>query len=170
MKPLVQYGLIVYDCTSYNQLKPIFLVQKNASRLIFFKKRCFHTEMLFKIAKVKSIYDLYIAELLLFSIKSVCGKHYIQEFNNMFVRRQVTAMPTRSVTSGCFQLLDCRSLVNKNSILHRGAVLLNFLIANGINLSSDKCQEGQYFEKVLKESTKLLSERSYHKTLFKQNV
>ena len=94
----------------------------------------------------------------------------IQDFNNMFVRRQVTAMPTRSVTSGCFQLLDCRSLVNKYSILHRGAVLLNFLIANGINLSSDKCQEGQYFKKVLKESTKLLFERSYHKTLFKQNV
>ena len=80
MKPLVQYGLIVYGCTSYNQLKPIFLFQKNALRLIFFKNRYFHSQTLFKIAKIKNIYDLYISELSLFSIKSVCGKHSYSRF------------------------------------------------------------------------------------------
>ena len=37
IRSIIQYGILVYGCTSYNALLPFFELQKKIIRLIFFE-------------------------------------------------------------------------------------------------------------------------------------
>ena len=38
IRSIIEYGLLIYGCTSFNQLNPILILQKKIIRLMFFKK------------------------------------------------------------------------------------------------------------------------------------
>ena len=39
-QPIIQYGLLVSGCTSYNELEPILKLQKKFLKFIYFRNRC----------------------------------------------------------------------------------------------------------------------------------
>ena len=47
MKPIIQYGLLIYGCTRKSVLNDIFLVQKKILRITYFKNRRYPSDELF---------------------------------------------------------------------------------------------------------------------------
>ena len=70
MKPIIQYGLLIYGCTRKSVLNDIFLVQKKILRITYFKNRRYPSDELFKRSKIMNVFDLYVFELLKFAVRS----------------------------------------------------------------------------------------------------
>ena len=67
IKPVIQYGVLIYGCILRNRLLPIYLQQKKLLRLIFLKSSRYHSSSLFEDSGIQNIYDIYTFELLKFS-------------------------------------------------------------------------------------------------------
>ena len=85
IKPVIQYDVLIYGCTSRNRLLPINLQQKKLLRLIFFKRSRYHTSSLFEDSGIQNIYVIYTFELLKFCLfyqaiaTDLLPKQYLQK-------------------------------------------------------------------------------------------
>ena len=75
IKPIIQYGLLIYGCVSFNALQPLVLLQKNFLRLILFRKSTENVTHFFEKYKVLTAHELHIYELLKFVMKSINKMH-----------------------------------------------------------------------------------------------
>ena len=85
IKPVIQYGVLIYGCTSRNCSLPIYLKQKKLLRLIFFKSSRYHSSSLFEDSGIQNIYVIYTFELLKFCLfyqaiaTDLLPKQYLQK-------------------------------------------------------------------------------------------
>ena len=84
IKPIIQYGILVYGCCSYSSLEPIFILQKKILKFIYFRKRRDTCSDIFNDNKILTVFELYIYELLKFVLRSVIRAHTQDFLNNMF--------------------------------------------------------------------------------------
>ena len=84
IKPIIQYGVLIYGCLSFNSLQPLVLLQKQILRLILFQKYTENVTQFFEKYKVLTAHKLLIYELLKFVIKSVNKMHTDTYLNKSF--------------------------------------------------------------------------------------
>ena len=70
IKSIIQYGILVYGCTSFSNLSPIFSLQKKIFRLMFFRKNLDSIQDVFLEYKILTVHELHIYELLKFVLRS----------------------------------------------------------------------------------------------------
>ena len=143
IKPIIQYGVLVYGCTTYNNLMPIFLQQKKIIRLILRKRKSESVYDDFFRLKILSVFELHAYDLLKFTLRCVNKQHSDQDMNELFVRKTVNRS-TRSSNKGYLVIPNCRNNLQRHSIQCRGAKLVNFLLRNDIlNSEYDKLSENE---------------------------
>ena len=71
VKPIVQYGILVYGCTSFTVLEPILAMQRKILQLIYFKSKHESVSKVFEDLKILAVQELYVYELIKFVCKSV---------------------------------------------------------------------------------------------------
>ena len=122
---IIQYGVLIFGCTSYSMLEPIFRLQKKILKLIYFRKFSDSSSDLFVKHKILNVYQLHIYELLKFVLKSLCKLHQEPQLNDMFtfVERRIT----RSSAKPLLNEPICRRQIEKRSIKARASKLFNAL-------------------------------------------
>ena len=140
MKPIIQYGLLIYGCTTKSRLRNIFLVQKKVLRLIFFKSRRYPSEELFERSGIMNVYNLYVFELLKYAVNATRGT-FDEHVGSLFTHK-ASLISTRSVVSNMFHIPHLRLEINRQSLKYRGTLLLNHLLRKKLlPLNFEKCKE-----------------------------
>ena len=126
MKPIIQYGLLIYGCTRKSVLNDIFLVQKKILRITYFKNRRYPSDELFERSEIMNVFDLYVFELLKFAVRS-SRESQLHNIKSVFIHKNSLVF-TRSVSSNMFYVPEARTQVSRQSLKYRGTVLLNHLL------------------------------------------
>ena len=147
VKPIIQYGILVYGCTSLNALKPIHILQKKILRTIYFMKKDEHVGNLFVQNKILSVYELYIYELLKCVLRSAGKLHSEEYMNNLFQYKENPRL-TRSAQKNLLKLPSKSNRFKKCSLAYRGAKLFNLLIENGV-LETPLEIDNAFFSKIV---------------------
>ena len=58
VKPFVQYGILVYGCTSFAVLEPMLAMQRKVLGLVYFKSKHESVTKVFEDAKVLTVHEL----------------------------------------------------------------------------------------------------------------
>ena len=125
MKPIIQYGLLVYDCTRKSKLKDI-LLQKKVLPIIFFKIRRYPSDELFEQSRILNVHNLYVRELLKYAIHSM--RVEIDKNAESFFTDMSSSIFTRSVSTNMFHVPRLGLEVHRKSRKYRGTLLLNHLL------------------------------------------
>ena len=122
---IIQYGVLIYCCTSYSMLEPIFMLQKKILKLIYLKKYSDSSSDLFMKPKILNVYQLHIYELLNFVFKSLSKLHQEPQLNDMctFVERLIT----RSSAQPLLKETICRKQIEKRPVKERATKLFDAL-------------------------------------------
>ena len=88
IQPIIQYGLLVYGCTSINALNPIHMLQKKIMRLIFYIKKYDSITDHFYSSGILTVHELYVHELLKFCLQSVNEMHSTVFLNSFFTKTE----------------------------------------------------------------------------------
>ena len=147
-KPLISYGLLVYDNSSWTLLNKVFVMQKRIIRTIFFKKKYEHIGNIFEKFKIKSVFDMFFNQLLNESI--------LQHLNVSCIKLlQGNPAPTRSTRrseKGFYILIKLRSKIVEKSLANTIRRALNSLIQCNLipdNLDSySTTQLNRFFTKI----------------------
>ena len=110
IKPVIQYGVLIYGYTSRIRLLPIYLQQMKLLRLIFFKSSRYQSSSLFEDSGIQNIYDIYTFELLKFSLFSVKQLQPTCYLNHIFKRYLKTSMANRATTCGLYEVPAAKCL------------------------------------------------------------
>ena len=158
-KPVIQYGVLIYGCTSRNRLLPIYMQQKKLLRLFFFKSSRYHSSSLFEDWGLQNIYDIYTFELLTFSLFSIKQLQPTCYLNNIFKRQLKTSMATRA-TCGLYEVPAAKSQSVSHSLRYRGVKLLNTLVKDDVFIEyldvSTAASKNQSFKTLAKLQTSLM--------------
>ena len=73
IKPIIQYGILIYGCTHKSILNRILMVQKRITRLIFFKRFKDPVTDVMTEHKIYTVYELQYYELLKEVVKNLNG-------------------------------------------------------------------------------------------------
>ena len=130
VKPILQYGILVYGCTYITHLKKIALMQRKLLRLIFFKRKTMSIESEMINAHILSVPQLYVYELIKFAFRSVRKEVSSDHLNNLYTRAKRNR--SRSNKKTLFQLPLHSNNWEKHSLRYRGTNILNFLIDEGL--------------------------------------
>ena len=114
MKPINQYGLLIYGCTRKSVLNDIFLVQKKIPRITYFKNRRYPSDEMFKRSEIMNVFDLYVYELLKFAVRS-SRESQLHNIKSVFIHKNTLAF-TRSVSSNMFYVPEARTQVSRQSL------------------------------------------------------
>ena len=124
VKPILQYGILVYGCTYITHLKKIALMQRKLLRLIFFKRKTMSIESEMINAHILSVPQLYVYELIKFAFRSVRKEVSSDHLNNLYTRAKSNC--SRSNKKTLFQLPLHSNNWEKHSLRYRGTNILNF--------------------------------------------
>ena len=141
IKPIIQYGLLVYGCVSYRTLEPILKMQKKNLRLILFLKYRQSVSEYFDNLNILTVHELYFYELLKFVLRPL-KKLHTNDYLNSLYEFDVTIHSTRRSQKSFLKIPTCRKILEKNSLKYRGTKLLNIFIDNGI-FGSNLCNMSQ---------------------------
>ena len=114
MKPIIQYGLLIYGCTRKSVLNDILLVQKKILRITYFKNRRYPSDELFKRSEIMNVFDLYVFELLKFAVRS-SRESQLHNIKSVFIHKNSLVF-TRSVSSNMFYVPEARTQVSRQSL------------------------------------------------------
>ena len=126
MKPIIQYGLLIYGCTRKSVLNDIFLVQKKSSVLHILKLDDIHRMNCSKKSEIMNVFDLYVFELLKFAVRS-SRESQLHNVKSVSIHKNSLVF-TRSVSSNMFYVPEARTQVSRQSLKYRGTVFLNHLL------------------------------------------
>ena len=141
IKPIIQYGLLVYGCVSYRILEPILKMQKKFLRLILFLKYRQSVSEYFDNLNNLTVQELYVYELLKFVLRSLNNLHTDDYLNSLY-EFDVTTYSTRRSQKSFLKISKCRKILETNLLKYRRTKLLNIFIDNGI-LGSKLCNMSQ---------------------------
>ena len=85
IQPMIQYGILVYACTSRRSLESIHLIQKRNLRLINFMSPRESTEELFTRHRIPKIYEICMGELIKFCLKVLRKELTVNSLNELSV-------------------------------------------------------------------------------------
>ena len=71
----VQYGVLIYGCTSYSQLSPVLKIQKRIIRTTFFLPKYARVSEIMLRNELPTVYELHVYELLKFTLNCFRGEH-----------------------------------------------------------------------------------------------
>ena len=131
VKPIVQYGILVYGCTSFTVLEPILVMQRKIIRLIYFKSKLESVSKVFEDKKILTVHELYVYELIKFVCRSV-NNLATTAFFKSFYELNPGQKRTRSSRLVTFTISSKRSTFHSFSLKHRGSKVLNFLSRKGL--------------------------------------
>ena len=131
IKSIIQYGILVYGCTSYNALPPLFELQKKIIRLISFRNNCESVSDIFVKHKILTVHELYIYEGLKFQLRSLSNPHSENYLNSLFIFDNSIKRTRRSVKN-LLKICKLKSQIENHSLTKRGTKLLNIFQENGI--------------------------------------
>ena len=117
VKPIVQYGILVYGCTSFTVLEPIPAMQRKILRLIYFKSKHESVSKVFEDMKILTVHELYVYELIKLVSKSVNNLSTTAFFKNFYElnsAQKCTRSP-RLLTLLQFHPSDQRSILFRSS-------------------------------------------------------
>ena len=122
---IIQYGILVYGCSSYSNLLPIYNLLKKILRLIYFRKKSDSANDIFVKNNLLNIYQLHIYELLKLVLKSLSGLHRESYLNSLFSFSP--SRPTRSASKTLLMEPSCKRMIEKRSVKFRASKLFNTL-------------------------------------------
>ena len=134
IRSIIQYGILVYGCTSYNALPPLFELQKKIIRLISFRNNCESVLDIFVKHKVLTVHELCIYEGFKFLLKSLSNPHSENYLNSLFTFDNSIKRTRRSVKN-LLKICKPKSQNPKSlnhSLTKRGTKLFNIFQENGI--------------------------------------
>ena len=129
IKPILQYGILVYGCTSYTNRLPLLMIQKKIIRLIYFKRNFETIRDVFFDQGILTIHELHVYELLKFVLRSVSGLHS-EEFLNELFKFEIPTYRTRRANSELMKIPNLKTKMQRMSISYRGTKLYNLLKQN----------------------------------------
>ena len=82
VKPIIQYGVLVYGCTAFATLDPIHQLQKTNMKSIILPKFASvgHFMMTYRIV---TVHELHVFELVKFILSSMAGRHLSSLLNSV---------------------------------------------------------------------------------------
>ena len=131
VKPIIQYGVLVYGCTASNNLVPILRQQKKILRIILGKRRWESVFDDFFRLKILTVYELYAYDLLKFTLRSLNKVHADPTLNALFTKIAYQRR-TRNSDKGYLKIPRSNNNLQRFSIQVRGAKLVNFLLEHDI--------------------------------------
>ena len=138
IKPIIQYGILVYGCTSRLNLKSIWILQKKVLRLIHRKRRWESTAELFERHNISTVYELHLYELF---------KHLILHVklheDSRIIHSVTTSYATRSANLQLSSLARFNTTAMKCSVTRRVQVFHNLLQRRNL-LPSNLLQMSEY--------------------------
>ena len=108
IKPIIQYGLLVYGGTSFAALNQIHLFQRKIIRMIFFKRKYDIITSTFYDNKILTVHELYIYDLLKFCLRSAHNRNPNPYLNSLFTLKNF-AFNTRKSSSITFCPPFCKN-------------------------------------------------------------
>ena len=130
VKPVLQYGLLVYGGNSFSNLDQLSVFQRKFIRLCLFKKPTANVEQDFIDNNILTITQLYFYDLIKFSLRSVRCELPSHLLNNLYTRNNIRE--TRRHTASKYVVPVGKNNWDKFSLRSRGTKLLNFLIDQGL--------------------------------------
>ena len=127
VKPLINYGILIYGCTSQNKLNAIWRLQKKMLRIVNFLPSHESTFELFHKYRILTVHELFLYELLKFVAKSLNNQHSCTYLNSLFAFCEHTKT-TRSKLLKKLKIPRSSNKLQKTSLATRGAKLWNYLI------------------------------------------
>ncbi len=103
IRSIIEYGISVYGNTSITVLEPIYKLQKKIIRLIYFNRSRESTSDMFYWHKILTVYELFLHNLLKYSLKTCNKMHNFVFLNNLVHRSWETGYSTRRTNKICFQ-------------------------------------------------------------------
>ena len=100
VKPLIQYGVLIYGCTNFSNLCDIEKLQRKIFRLIFFKLFKDSISPILLKHGVLTVQELYVYELLNLVLRSVLSLHSESYLNNNFTFKNQDVYLTRRSSTG----------------------------------------------------------------------
>ena len=124
IKPKIQYGVLIYGCTTKTNLTKMYTLQKRIVRVIFNKRYHESTRCLFDEFNIMSVYELHAYELLKLGIKYLCEEN--DAYENLLTTITHTYQ-TRRNRKGMFTTPIIRGKSLQRSLRNRSTILMNFL-------------------------------------------
>ena len=124
IKPNIQYGILVYGCTSKNNLKRIYMVQKRILRTILFLNRRDTVTDKFNELKVLNVYQLHVYEIFKYTIKIL--RNEIKNGDTYLEQKPMRYM-TRSATDGIVPTVKWKTSKGESAMANRVIKLHNML-------------------------------------------
>ena len=132
IKPIIQYGILVYGCVNYRTLEPLVLWQKKILSLILFLRYTENVVHLFEKYENLTAHELHIYKLLKFVIKSVNKMHNDTYLNDLFSCESRSTHLTRRSMKWLLKIPRYKRKHEQNSVRFRGAKLFNLLRESNI--------------------------------------
>ena len=132
IKPIIQYGILVYGYVNYSTPEPLVLLQKKILRLFLFLRYTENVAHLFEKDKILTAHELHVYELLKFVIKSVNKMHTDTYLNDLFSCESRSAHLTRRSMKWLLKIPRCIRKHEQNSVRFRGAKLFNLLVESNV--------------------------------------
>ena len=83
VNPLVQYGVLIYGCTSFSILSPIYTLQKKILRTMFFLEKFASVDSLMIENELPTVHEFHVYELFKFIVASLSTGHPVQVLNDI---------------------------------------------------------------------------------------
>ena len=96
IKPVIQYGLLVYGSTHKYNLEKISVLQKRILRVIYNKDRFYSSTELFERSDIMTVFELYASELLKYSIDNYTELNNIEQYDG---ERPITRLMKKNLIS-----------------------------------------------------------------------
>ena len=132
IKPIIQYGLLVYGGTSFSNLNPIFLLQKKIIRMIYKVRKFDSIRERFREHKILTVHELYVYDLLKFCLRSINKLNSTAFLNDFFTLKTKSAYFTRKSIGIQFEAPCCKTKTKRQSIWLRGCKLLKIFSDNNL--------------------------------------
>ena len=125
IKPIIQYGILIYGCANKTELNKIKVLQNKFLRAISFKRKTDSVDSLYIKYKILDVFNLHIYDLLKFVLRSINGLNS-PVFHDYFKIKQPTRN-TRAASKVQLHTGVIKNKTDKKSLKYRGAKLFNAL-------------------------------------------
>ena len=130
VKPIIQYGVLIYGGTMYSNLQPILKMQKKIVRCIFHLRFSTSVKEVMNSNKIHTVYELYLYEITNFMLKCLKNEHCIEFLNSMITQKTTSCYELRVAERAHVSIT--RNKHCKNSLSHRVPKFFNKLNSWGV--------------------------------------
>ena len=83
VNPIIQYGILIYGCTSFTILSPIYTLQKKILRTMFFLEKFASVDFLMTKNELPTVHEFHVYELFKFIVAALSTGHPVPELNDI---------------------------------------------------------------------------------------